>query len=56
MHDRERKPGRVERLYGETEDQSGVFATREEEHRTLRLGHSLTDDVNRLGFERPHMI
>jgi hypothetical protein len=51
VHDRERQPGRGERLDGQVQHDRGVLAPREQHHGALELGRHLADDVDGLGLE-----
>ena len=52
VHDREREPGRAERLLGQPQQHDRVLAAAEQQHRPLELRGDLAEDVNRLGLER----
>ena len=51
MHDREREAGRAERLLGQAQEHERVLAAAEQQHRVLKFGRDLAEDVNRLGLE-----
>ena len=51
VHDRERQPGRPERLGGQVQHHDRVLAAGEEQHRALELGGDLTEDVDALRLE-----
>jgi hypothetical protein len=52
VHDRERQPRRRERLGRGVRHDDAVLTSRKEQHRPLELGRDLTQEVDRLGFER----
>ena len=63
VHHRERQLGGPERLGRGVRHHDAVLAAREEQHRPLEFGRDLTQEVDRLGFERrqvrsdpPHAI
>ncbi len=51
VHQRERRLGRIECLFGQPDHDSRVFADRVEHDRVVELGRDFTDDVDALGFE-----
>jgi len=51
VQQRERRRRRVERLARKVQHHCTVLAHGIQHHRTLRLGHDLADDVDRLGLE-----
>ncbi len=55
VHYREGKTGGPESLYSESQGESGVLASGEEENRVLRFGYGFANDVNRLRFEGAKM-
>ena len=52
VHDGERQLRGPERLGGGVRHDDAVLAAGEEQHRPLELGRDLTQEVDRLGFER----
>jgi hypothetical protein len=52
VHDGEREARRVEGLLGDAQEDRGVLAPGEQQHRALEFGGDLTYDEDRLGLEQ----
>jgi len=52
VQERERKPRRPERLFGQPQEDDRVLATREQEDGSLAFSRKLSKDMNTFVFER----
>jgi hypothetical protein len=52
VHDRKREPSGTKRLLGHAQEDGGVLAAREQQHRALELRRHFAHDVDGLGLQR----